>query len=453
MWVWQKIFLAIAAGLFIGVALLAPHEAVWALLVLLTVPFLLVGALRMIAFMHLIVPDGRPAPEPWPAVLPADAEVPHYSVLVPLFREAGVVPDLVLALSSLDYPEERLDILLVVESVDSDTQVALAGVALPGHMRVLVVPDGQPRTKPRALNYALQFARGDFIVIYDAEDVPEPDQLHRALAVLKGGPKNLGCVQARLDIYNAGESWLSEQFAIEYMMLFGALLPALIRLGLPAPLSGTSNHFPRSVLDAAGGWDPFNVTEDADLGIRLARAGYSVSVLASTTWEEAPNTFKVWLGQRTRWLKGWMQTYLVHTRQPSLLLRQLGLVRCLGFHALVGGLILSALVHPWFYILVVLDALAGHSLELPQSPLGQAVWWVALFNLGAGYLATIAVAIAAVVMRRRARLVIQALMTPVYWLLVSLAAYRALGQLLVVPHFWEKTAHRPRSYRSGHFEI
>jgi cellulose synthase/poly-beta-1,6-N-acetylglucosamine synthase-like glycosyltransferase len=185
----------------------------------------------------------------------------------------------------------------------------LACTQLDAHMQVLVVPEGAPRTKPRATQYALQFARGEYVVVYDAEDAPEPDQLRRALAALRAGGERLGCLQAQLNIYNSDATWFTRQFTVEYTALFDCILPTLERLRLPVPLGGTSNHFPRAVLDAVGGWDPYNVTEDADLGIRLARAGWHVGVLNSTTWEEAPPTFRIWKGQRTRWLKGWMQPH------------------------------------------------------------------------------------------------------------------------------------------------
>jgi cellulose synthase/poly-beta-1,6-N-acetylglucosamine synthase-like glycosyltransferase len=291
-------------------------------------------------------------------------------------------------------------VLLIVESIDQETQAALRSAGPARHMRVLVVPDGTPRTKPRALQYALQFAQGDYVVVYDAEDVPEPDQLRRALAALRAAPERLGCLQAQLNIYNSRASWLTRQFTVEYTALFDCILPTLERLDLPVPLGGTSNHFPRAVLDAVGGWDPFNVTEDADLGIRLARAGWHVGVLPSTTWEEAPPTFRVWLGQRTRWLKGWMQTYLVHMRAPRRLWRELGAKRFLAAGA-DGGLILSALVQ-WFYVLVALEAWHGRLFGVPDSVLGHSLLWIGVFNVIAGYVS--AIALGSVASARRGRL-------------------------------------------------
>ena len=194
------------------------------------------------------------------------------------------------------------------------------------------------------------------------------------------------------------------------------------------------------------------MTEDADLGIRLARAGWHVGVLSSTTWEEAPPTFRVWLGQRTRWLKGWMQTYLVHMRSPRLLWQELGARRFLGFQVLMGGLILSALVHPWFYVLVGCDLWYGRLLGMPESLLGYSLLWIGVFNLIVGYLSAIALGTVAAARRGRLRLAVHALLMPIYWLAISYAAYRALWQLFTAPYYWEKTEHSSRPASCGSTE-
>jgi cellulose synthase/poly-beta-1,6-N-acetylglucosamine synthase-like glycosyltransferase len=252
-------------------------------------------------------------------------------------------------------------------------------------------------------------------------------------------------VQARLNVLNDRETWLTRQFAIEYTVLFDCMLPTLDRLNLPVPLGGTSNHFSRAVLDEVGGWDPFNVTEDADLGIRLARSGWKVKVLASTTWEEAPATFSIWLKQRTRWHKGWMQTYLVHMRNPAQTAGDLGWLRFLGLQVLMGGLILSALVHPWFYVVAIAEAAFGPLLTLPHHTFSNVVTVVGVTNLVLGYVTGFALGWVAVAGRGRHGLAAWALLMPVYWLLISLAAYRALFQLAWQPYRWEKTQHRPRA--------
>ena len=435
---WQPIALVALIALVVCGLIAAPVTTVAISAVLLTIPFFGTVFVRVVAMAGLLRPLGRGTRRT--VQRQADNELPVYSILVALFDEAQVLPKLIAALGRLDYPAAKLDCLLIIEDVDAATKAALLHIDLPAFMRIVIVPDGEPRTKPRALNYALALARGDFVVIYDAEDRPEPDQLRRAFATFATNGPDLACVQARLNIYNVRQSWLTRQFTVEYSALFDSILPALQRLRLPMPLGGTSNHFPRAVLDELRGWDPYNVTEDADLGIRIARLGRRVTVIPSTTWEEAPATFRLWLRQRTRWLKGWMQTYLVHTRQPFRLMRDLGVVRTFGFHFYMGGLILSALVHPLFYTVVAADWMFDLRLEGAGSFLGPFVWPVATGNLVAGYLASMIVGVVAV-RRRGHRLTLSALLMPFYWLLISVAAYRALWQLMRDPYRWEKTPH------------
>jgi len=442
LWGWQKSILASLAIIFCAGTLLPAETSFVALLVLLAVPFLFVGALRAVALWHFFSPPVSERAAHTARL--KDENLPIYTVLVPLFGEAAIVPDLICALRAIDYPERKLQVLLIVESIDHETQAALRAADLRPHMRVLIVPDGKPRTKPRACQYALQFATGAYIVVYDAEDWPDPAQLRGAIAVFRATSKRLGCLQAQLNIYNSNASWLTRQFTIEYTALFDCILPTLERLELPVPLGGTSNHFPRAVLDAVGGWDPFNVTEDADLGIRLARSGWHVGVLSSSTWEEAPSTFRVWLGQRTRWLKGWMQTYLVHMREPRRLWRELGARRFVGLQVLMGGLVLSALVHPWFYVFLALNLWHGQLSSMPESVLDRSLLLVGVFNLIAGYLSAIWLGAAACARRGQRWLSVHAVIMPLYWLAISLAAYRAIWQLASAPFYWEKTEHFAR---------
>jgi glycosyltransferase XagB len=434
---WQTNGLAMLIGFLIGGLVAFPPGTMALVIMLLTIPFFGAVFVRVVALVGLFRSPN--ADEALRRRVP-DHELPVYSIMVALFDEAQVLPRLIAALSMLDYPAAKLDCLLVIEDIDAATKLALLNLQLPSFMRVVIVPEGQPQTKPRALNYALHLTRGDYVVVYDAEDRPEPDQLRRVLdAFAVRGPKT-ACVQSCLNIFNARQSWLTRQFTVEYSALFDSILPALQWMRLPMPLGGTSNHFPRAVLAEMHGWDPYNVTEDADLGIRIARLGYDVATIRSTTWEEAPSTFRLWRNQRTRWIKGWMQTYLVHTRQPLAMLRDLGFWRTLGFHLYMGGLILSALVHPLFYVAIAADAAFDLHSDAFHDLLGPLFWIIAIGNLVAGYATAIVVGVVAV--RRRGHpLTLSALMMPLYWLLISAAAYRALWQLWRDPFRWEKTPH------------
>ena len=340
-----------------------------------------------------------------------------------------------------DYPAAKLDIKLILERVDAATLAAVGKLKLRPPFEVIVVPDRQPRTKPKALNYALAFARGDYVCVYDAEDLPEPLQLREALRAMAAEPDRIGCVQSRLMIDNLAAGWLTRQFALEYLTLFDGILPVLARWRVPIPLGGTSNHFPLRVLRQAGGWDAWNVTEDADLGMRLARLGYRCTMIASATFEEAPHQLGSWIRQRSRWLKGWMQTYLVHIRRPRRQWQQLGPRGWFVFQAQLGGVILSALLYPFCLAFLALRGILGQSL-LPDGELADRVLiGIALFNLMAGYGVAFVHTLVAALGRRRWGLLPDLILLPAYWLLISFAAYRALVQLARDPFRWEKTEH------------
>lgn len=436
---WQVWGLALGGAALLGALALAPVETIRAMTLLLAVSFVPVIALRGLAAAALM---GRNATDAQ-AHLPrdADAALPTYTILAPLYGEAHMLPHLVYALSQLDWPAAKLDIKLILEAADPATLAAARALPLPGHFEIVAVPDLAPRTKPKALNYALPLARGEYLVIYDAEDRPEHDQLRRAYAAFQAGPPNLATVQARLNIYNPNASWLTRQFTLEYSALFDGLLPLLDRLKLPIPLGGTSNHFRVAALKWLLAWDPFNVTEDADLGTRLARSGYRCTVIDSTTYEEAPVRFGSWVRQRTRWLKGFVQTWLVHMRKPRTLWHELGPRGFLAFQVMVGGTILSALVHPWFYVLLVGEILVGDPLALPASLVTAPFWAVAWFSLVTGYGAAMALALLAARSRGLTQLLWCVPLMPLYWLLISAAAYRALWQFVTAPFKWEKTEH------------
>ncbi len=433
---WQLVALTVVIGLGLGAFAGAPQVGEKFVVIGLSMAFVVVVALRAVALvMTLFVAPRSARPSRRPA-----ATLPIYSIIVPLFREESALADVVAALERLEYPVGRLDVMLVLESTDQATQAAAQLLRLPPHMRIVIIPDLLPRTKPKALNYALQMARGEYVVVFDAEDEPEPDQLLRALAMFEADPR-LCCVQARLDIYNWRENWLTRQFALEYGALFSGLLPCFERLGLAMPLGGTSNHFRRRDLQRFGAWDAYNVTEDADLGVRIARRGGRIAVLDAVTHEQAPPELRVWIRQRTRWLKGYIQTWSVHMRDPAKLMAELGVWSFIGFQGYVGGLLIAALVYPVFLIVLLAQLGQGHWLIGAGGDLGA---WVAVLcaaNLVLGNLSALALAGHIALRRGRWTLLPDLILTPWYWLLISVAAYRALFQLWQAPYAWEKTPH------------
>ncbi|KHQ53606.1 glycosyltransferase family 2 protein [Mameliella alba] len=358
-----------------------------------------------------------------------DEDLPTYSVLVPLYREADVVPDLARAMLAMDYPADRLEVLVLLEEGDVGTveavRVHMAGVPF----RVVVVPDGSPRTKPRACTYGLALCQGARVVVYDSEDRPEPDQLRRAAAALEADP-DLAVVQCRLACDHAsGASPLVRLWALDYDVLFGALLPTLSHAGLPFLLGGTSNHFRRDALLSVGGWDAHNVTEDADLAVRLARAGWRSGFVDSTTWEEAPLTLGAWVRQRSRWLKGFAITTLVHSRRPVRLLRDLGLRRTLALYAQLPAALLSVAVFPLGAGLV-----ASGSVDA-VSPLT----WLLVAGNSASWLLALRVACS----RRRSPGVGPWLvgLLPAYWLALTWALVVGLAEVPRRRTCWSKTEH------------
>ncbi|WP_442579208.1 glycosyltransferase family 2 protein [Mesorhizobium sp. ASY16-5R] len=384
----------------------------------------------------------RAAPAKPPPGLEATppGDLPFYSVLVALHREADVVPQLLAALDRLVWPKSKIEIKLVCEADDSQTLGAIAAHGLPHHVEIVEVPPGQPRTKPKALSYAVPLIKGDYVVLYDAEDRPHPLQLLEAWHCFERGGEDLACVQAPLEISNEESGLIPLLFAFEYSALFRGLLPWLSGRRVILPLGGTSNHLRVSALEEVGGWDPYNVTEDADLGLRLVRFGYRTQTISLPTLEDAPETLSIWLPQRTRWFKGWCQTWLVHMRDPVALFRELGLRSFCLAQILYAGLVLSALVHP---LLIVAALYLGLQIVVGQSTFG---WMVALLvvdtiNIVCGYLSFLLLGWYSLRKPERKSFWRVVKFTPVYWMMMSLAAWRSLLHLWRRPHHWEKTPH------------
>jgi len=368
-----------------------------------------------------------------------DEELPVFTVLVPMFREAAMLPRLAQALRELDYPLGKLDIKIVLEAGDLATIEAARALGLEGVFEIIIVPPSEPQTKPKACNFALRFARGEYLVVYDAEDRPEPDQLRKVVATFRRSPANTACLQCRLNYYNVNENWLTRMFTLDYALWFDQVLPGLERLNMPIPLGGTSNHFRIDVLRELHAWDPFNVTEDADLGIRIGQKGYRVGVVDSTTFEEASCQLGQWLRQRSRWVKGYMQTLLVHTRRPLQFVRGAGVLGLLGFIFFIGGTVLAGLLNPlfWiFYAIWLFAAAVNLDVIFPHSLL-----YLCLFNLLAGNGAFTYLIMLAPIRRGWLDLIPYSFSLFLYWILISAAAYKALWQLVRNPFFWEKTEH------------
>ena len=389
-WPQAVVGLLVFAGVLFA-AVTGPLETLAVVNAIGAVFFLGVSALRFVAAAmtnRRLRKRARPADPP----RAADDTLPVYTLLVPLFREASIVGDLVAALDLIDWPRDKLDIKMLLEADDAATVAAARAAANGPPYDLVIVPPIGPRTKPKALAYGLAFARGEFLTVYDAEDRPHPAQLRSAHARFAAAPSDLGCLQAPLVVDNARDSWLALSFAIEYAALFDGLLPALAKLRLPLPLGGTSNHFRTDALVAVGAWDPYNVTEDADLGIRLARRGYRAETLDLPTLEEAPARFLPWVRQRTRWFKGWLQTWLVHTRHPLRLMRELGFRGFLGFNLIGTGIVVSSMIYPLYLVSLVSMLTDPAGIFGAHGAVAATVKGLNVFNLCAGYLAMVLLA-------------------------------------------------------------
>jgi cellulose synthase/poly-beta-1,6-N-acetylglucosamine synthase-like glycosyltransferase len=373
------------------------------------------------------------------AEIDALTDLPVYTLLLPLYREAGVLPQLLRACQELEYPAGKLDIKLLLEEDDVETIAVVRHTPLPPNFDVVIVPAEGPRTKPKACNYGLQFARGEFSVIYDAEDIPAPDQLKKALAVFRRSDRLVGCVQAQLNYYNPQQNLITKWFALEYMSWFDFFLPGLVKLGLPVPLGGSSNHFPTQLLRDLGAWDPNNVTEDADLGMRLHRTGYQTALVDSVTLEEANSDYVNWMRQRSRWGKGYLISWLVLMRHPRTLMRDVGWRGTVAMQLTLGGTFGVALLNLLVYLLTLLWVLAQLGVIAYLFPTG--IYYVGMIELVFGNFLFLYLGLWCAHHRRTFDLTHAAMLSPLYWLMASLAMIKAGAQSVNKPTFWEKTVH------------
>jgi cellulose synthase/poly-beta-1,6-N-acetylglucosamine synthase-like glycosyltransferase len=424
-------------GAILAGAAAAPLLFLKAVMVWVLVANAMTMGLRMVALLARFR-GGRAAPTSGAERLADHKKLPRVSILVPLLREEKVARSLLDALAAMDYPAALLDIKLVLEEDDMVTRAAIDAAELPPSIDIVTVPADMLRTKPRAMNYALPFCQGEIVGVYDAEDRPDPGQIRAVVAALRDAPPEVACVQGFLDFYNTRMNWLSRCFTIEYAVWFRVVLLGVQRLGIPIPLGGTTVFFRRRVLEEIGGWDAHNVTEDADLGMRLARFGYRCDMIPSTTQEEANCRMGPWIRQRSRWLKGYAITWATHMRDPVQLWRDLGWRGFFGFQVLFLGAITSYLAMPLFW--VIWTAAIGFGLAFWET-FPQWLMWSFFTSMLLGQVVMLATAVVATVDSRKKGLLPWVLTLPVYWPLGALAAYRAVAELFYAPFHWHKTEH------------
>lgn len=438
---WQKVFLFSAFLLLILGFARNSYSSAIIFVALLTVVYFLDVIFNLIVVLKSLhfPPEIKTDQKEIEAI--NEKELPTYSILCPLYHEANVLPQFVDSMSDLDWPKEKLEVLLLLEENDKVTIEAAQELNLPNFFKIVIVPHSEPKTKPKACNYGLGFAKGEYLVVYDAEDKPDPQQLKKAYLAFSKTGKQVACLQAKLNYYNPRHNLLTRFFTAEYSLWFDVILPGLQSIDTSIPLGGTSNHFRTNDLLQFRGWDPFNVTEDCDLGIRLFKAGYKTAIIDSTTYEEANSNAKNWFRQRSRWIKGYLQTYLVHMRKP------LHFVKNQGFHAfifqlIVGGKIAFMLINPILWIITIsyftLYSIVGPTIE---SLFPTAIFYMAVFSLVFGNFICIYNYMIGCAKREHWDLIKYIYFVPVYWLMISIGAGIAVFQLFFKPHYWEKTIH------------
>ncbi len=387
-------------------------------------------------FFCLFKPKLRNPSPPFALLPPNDCdaqELPFYSILVPVLDEPGMMQQIATSLAHINYPYQRLEILILLETRDQATMASAMNINWGAHIHLVAVPSGKPNTKARACNYGLSIARGEFVVIFDAEDKPHSDQLRTAAAIFATRDASLVCLQAPLQIHLAHNKWLQNQFALEYKILFSLALQVLSNLNMVMPLGGSSNHFHTESLRKVGGWDAFNLTEDAELSMRLAKNGFRTQMLSPPTIENAPHSLSVWFNQRTRWLTGHIQTWCIHMRHPRDTLNLIGWRNFLAFNAIILGRLFSGLLHASYliYLLVALPDLVGSQATFTiylATPIP-----IILFSVGIIYSP-------ATTWPHKIWL---SLTQPFYWALTSLALLNACWRILTSRLDWLKTSHRP----------
>lgn len=417
----------------------APVLAFWILTLLALSALVTVTGLKLLAGITALRRPRQDKPSKIvPLHPPSTMRRPVVSLLVPLYREERIADRLLKRLQRLKYPAALLDICLIVEADDTVTRDCLAAIEMPPQFRVITTPHGMIKTKPRAMNHALDHCRGSIVGVYDAEDAPDPDQIALVVSRFAEAPPDVACLQGRLSFYNSRQNWLARCFTIDYAMWFSLVLPGISRMHLPIPLGGTTLFFRKDILERIGAWDAHNVTEDADLGIRLARHGFRTELIDTTTLEEANCRVWPWIRQRSRWMKGYAMTYATHMRRPVRMWRELGTRGFLTVQVVLLGSIIQALLAPalWSWWLMAFGL--PHPLrEFLSTPALVSIMGLLLLCEGVN------IALAVLALRRTGRMGLSGwilAMNP-YFMLQTAAALKALSEMAYRPFFWDKTEH------------
>jgi cellulose synthase/poly-beta-1,6-N-acetylglucosamine synthase-like glycosyltransferase len=436
----QKFFLICSGFLFLIALIVNWHVTLIVLIAAITILYFI----DLMFNMYLILRSFNRSPEIQVSAEEVDAlrdeGLPIYTVFCPLYKEWQVAPQFVAAMNALDYPKNKLQVLFLLEENDAETIEKIRSQTLPSNFEIVIVPHSKPKTKPKAMNYGLSYARGKYLVIYDAEDMPEPDQLKKAIAAFSKSAENTVCIQAKLNFYNISQNMLTRIFTAEYSLWFDLVLPGLQSIGAPIPLGGTSNHFDTEALRELHGWDAFNVTEDCDLGMRLAKRGMRTAIVESTTYEEANSDMANWFHQRSRWIKGYMQTYIVHMRDPKAFKK--GWKDMLAFQVTVGGKIFSILVNPLFWLITICYfAFRAHVGVFIESFFPTPILYIGVVSFILGNFVYLYNYMIGCAKRRFDHLIKYVFLVPFYWFGMSLSAWLAAYEIVVRPHYWSKTVH------------
>jgi cellulose synthase/poly-beta-1,6-N-acetylglucosamine synthase-like glycosyltransferase len=438
----QKLILAAMGGAIVLGLIVSWHATIVALIAIVT--FLYFADLLFTFFLIVSGLSRKGAIEISPEAIAAvpDSDWPSYTIFCPLYKEWQVAPQFVKAMSALEYPQDKLQIMFLLEENDKETIENIRNQAMPKNFEIVVVPHSKPKTKPKAMNYGLKFATGEYLVIYDAEDVPDPLQLKKAVLAFKQSSPNTVCIQGKLNFYNPYQNILTRAFTAEYSLWFDLVLPGLQSINAPIPLGGTSNHFKSAMLRELEGWDAFNVTEDCDLGLRLAKRGYRTRIVDSTTFEEATSRIGNWHNQRSRWIKGYIQTYFVHMRSPKQFLETGNVKDFAAFQLSVGAKILSMFINPLMWAITIFYFLfrARYGAVI-ESFFPNIVLYVGVFSLVFGNFLYLYNYMIGCAKRGYGSIVKYVFIVPVYWLLMSVASWKALYEVVVKPHYWAKTVH------------